>query len=440
MLQLTVRSRAVVFICITFFYARLFVFLRRPDKIRSPYSDSPTSTSYDDGRQQTSFLRSRYRHRLSEIFRGRRSSGRSPVSPTTIQPSMFSSPRSPHISGPDDTRRDSKTGKMDDIPPWERVELPSFQVDGQRFGGASANVVQRDNVWHDWKGFGGKKRPSTASSFSNTPGIPLASPRGSGSLASGKDFPGFKIDRPSLPPHLESVVGTPHMESVPLDMPEALSPKMGYSEAETQGRRRSAELSGSASSSREDADFIKVSGKSSSANGSPLTSSTSSTRIAETPRELNQFDPEIRRESAVSQAADSRRGSSIIPPHKKEFSMAIIDDYDTERGGDDSGDDDLDLMRVLQQTAPPDNFNDGYQVRSGSEQYDYAPESMSSYLNRKTALLMLWFPLGVSDFISLQGRLLKSGDSTSCCFPFLWLESYVSAVETQADYDLQLTS
>jgi hypothetical protein len=41
------RIRAVVFICITILYARLYVFLKRPDKIRSPYSNSPTGASYD---------------------------------------------------------------------------------------------------------------------------------------------------------------------------------------------------------------------------------------------------------------------------------------------------------------------------------------------------------------------------------------------------------
>jgi hypothetical protein len=70
---------------------------------------------------------------------------------------------------------------------------------------------------------------------------------------------------------------------------------------------------------------------------------------------------------------------------------------DEERGSDDEDeeedeeDNEMDLLRMLAQDSEPEDQNPGQK-----EEYELVPESMASYLNRKTALLMLWFPLGVS--------------------------------------------
>jgi len=74
---------------------------------------------------------------------------------------------------------------------------------------------------------------------------------------------------------------------------------------------------------------------------------------------------------------------------------------DEERGSDDEDEDEeedeedneMDLLRMLRQDSEPEDQNPGQK-----EEYELVPESMASYLNRKTALLMLWFPLGVSLF------------------------------------------
>ena len=354
--------------------------------------------SYDDGQHRSTA--SKYRRRISEIFRARKS-GSPGISPTAIQPSMFNSPGSPRME--EGERRTSKTARMEDLPPWERVELPVFQVDGQRYGGAAANAQPKD-TWGDWKGFGGKKRPSTASStFSSSTLIPMVSPR-AGSYSSGKEFPGFKIDKPStLSPHMEQIAGTPRM-TPEYEQPPGQSPLMGSSEQ--QQRRLSSELSGSMSSSQTVG--AHEGARLHHSDDDQSTPGTSSTRFPQTPGELRTFDPEIRRGSALSEGSDVGGKQFALPTIRKGSAVSGTGSnevYDAERGNDDE-DDDLDLMRVLQKTAPPDTFNDGFGVRSGSEQFDYMPESMSSYLNRKTALLMLWFPLGVSDLCGVIENLL----------------------------------
>jgi len=65
---------------------------------------------------------------------------------------------------------------------------------------------------------------------------------------------------------------------------------------------------------------------------------------------------------------------------------------DQEEEEEEESDGEMDLMRMLAQDSEPVD----QQRRGSREEYELVPESMASYLNRKTALLMLWFPLGVS--------------------------------------------
>lgn len=117
--------------------------------------------------------------------------------------------------------------------------------------------------------------------------------------------------------------------------------------------------------------------------------------------------------------SNASRRPSVAPPHaspvlEQENEDAIRSRDDHEKGNsdygdgdeegegegdddeEDDGDDDneMDLLRMLRQDPEPED-----QQR---EEYELVPESMASYLNRKTALLMLWFPLGVSLFLSLS--------------------------------------
>jgi hypothetical protein len=67
---------------------------------------------------------------------------------------------------------------------------------------------------------------------------------------------------------------------------------------------------------------------------------------------------------------------------------------DDDEEEEEEEDNEMDLLRMLRQDSEPE---DG-QNQGQREEYELVPESMASYLNRKTALLMLWFPLGVSLF------------------------------------------
>lgn len=75
----------------------------------------------------------------------------------------------------------------------------------------------------------------------------------------------------------------------------------------------------------------------------------------------------------------------------------------TRREGEEEDEDEggeMDLLRMLRQDPEPEGG-----TRSGEQDFELVPESMASYLNRKTALLMLWFPLGVSYITSLLSPL-----------------------------------
>lgn len=74
---------------------------------------------------------------------------------------------------------------------------------------------------------------------------------------------------------------------------------------------------------------------------------------------------------------------------------AYVYDADRHRGSEardeeeDESDGEMDLMRMLQGDAAASGNR-----RNPEASYEFVEESMASYLNRKTALLMLWFPLG----------------------------------------------
>ena len=131
---------------------------------------------------------------------------------------------------------------------------------------------------------------------------------------------------------------------------------------------------------------------------------------------------------------DGSRRSSIVTEGKKSpgihRSLSDPESDDIERGAggagpeeDEDEDEQFDLMRILQQTSPK-GVDDRFVAH---ETVEYVPESMSSYLNRKTALLMLWFPLGVSvSCDGLQVCLVDHLLSTCCCSRFPSLESYTT--------------
>ena len=176
-----------VFVIITILYARLFVFLRRPDKIRSPYSESPTSNSYTQRsahmtgtpkkrrRMQIPFRRSHHSQSTHE---------RLPDDATQhVQKSDI-----PQAAVGDQGAKALETGswqRASDTPPWEKVDLPAFKVDGQTYGGSATNhstLGSNSGTMFNWR----LARNSKAKRKSHMSELPTNSyPRqfGSGSFA-----------------------------------------------------------------------------------------------------------------------------------------------------------------------------------------------------------------------------------------------------------------
>lgn len=258
------------------------------------------------------------------------------------------------------------------LAPWERVELPVFQVEGQRYGGTSAPV--NGNIWGNWMGLSGKEqknRPSIGSSTS--PPAQTISRVGSHSTDTTHPSPLF--------------FNTPRLESIPsvMDPDQVLA---------LPGKRKMSADFGSMSPleriRKGSAIFTLIS------EPQIVTPSASSVHLS---GQQESYDPHVRRASALTQ--QSRRSFNDPSQAKREFlpvpqpSLSERDSPDVEARQHADEDDQWDLLRVLQQTAPPKTANDRFAPGEG-EVVEFVEESMASYLNRKTALLMLWFPLGVS--------------------------------------------
>ncbi|KAK4684863.1 hypothetical protein P7C73_g5303, partial [Tremellales sp. Uapishka_1] len=363
--------RCIVLIFVGFFYTRLYVFLKRPDKIRSQFSsDQRTGGSLTTAAGRRGFLPKMLRSMSS------RRASETPLSANDAAAHddvLAAPPNSPDPTTAD-SRRPSRGRDLQlaELPPWERIELPAFQVNGERFGGASANVqtqtqgsISNGSMWGDWKGLGGrefKKRASTSSSITPLHPAPPTGPRNTGGSASSG---GLKLS--TIPSNrLPQIDDSPLATFAPLE-------------------------------SRRDSDAILQ-----TTGDDDLTTSSSSTRYAQPgngeagaadtrrPSEITQ----PRRESDLSQFPDSRRPSGVGP-----FATALEDDLELQQGEEQGGEDEWDLMKVLKSTAPPKSFDHGFEVGSDGKEYELVPESMASYLNRKTALLMLWFPLAVSGLV-----------------------------------------
>ena len=158
---------------------------------------------------------------------------------------------------------------------------------------------------------------------------------------------------------------------------------------------RSGSIESSGSNTRSD-DIRKFSIISATISENPVDdTNTSSPRLS---GPIGAVDPHGRRVSTIAQ--ESRRSSATPNQSKRDLlpiphaSLLARDRSDIE-AQQAAEDDDWDLMRVLQQVEPPKSAGDRFAPAEG-EAVEFVQESMASYLNRKTALLMLWFPLGVS--------------------------------------------
>lgn len=433
-------TSATVMLLITILYARLFVFLRRPDRIRASFSDSSNGEMYESKPQSRAHYIFRSRNLAALLSRGRAgskgtdSSDKGPLHPpneksvrievpsarskatpaglrSTGESSLGAPTRPYHLPTPPST--------PDEPAPWEQVQLPIFHVDGERFGGRSAgggsNELRKEtsSIWSGWKGMGkndrergrtrgGEHRPSVTSSSSPPPTArsnfgsvstasrdPPGSPK-SATFASGAFPPTAEDD--FEPPSLHGDVGpdrTPTQtrynagdvwQTAPADRQGSVSSSLG--ERVERFRKPSAvsafeyrvteepEVPDTASNSRRGSGAIQ----------------NDVGRLAVTPNG-SQIEEEKAGYPYPGTAATSSQSTSRPRQHQR---SATGDEED--RDGEEEGDDDWDLMRMLQASAPAADPSRSHV----EDQVEFVEESMASYLNRKTALLMLWFPLGVS--------------------------------------------
>ena len=376
------------------------MFLKRPDKIRSPYSNSPTGQSYDSSykKKATGFLRKFSGDKESPTEKGDglgntgghgEGTGVGVVdfaNPTPIaQPDQSRKPsdaQSNQTPKPSEFNRDNRpsfnsglsatkfpetsyrppsapVSPMSEIPPWERIELPIFQVDGQRYGGPAAST--RTEMFGGWKGMNSKKRPSTANSTgSGNPQTPLAMPFPRGSISHGYNLTrgsdGTETTRSRQPSSETTLVSDRHM-------------------SEKDRTRKTSMMTTASNTSSTNYNSLN-SGQGNGLNYVNSRRPSAAPPLASPVMELDNEDF-LRSRSDRDGDEESRRPSAQ-------------DDQEEEE--EEESDGEMDLMRMLAQDSEPVD----QQRRGSREEYELVPESMASYLNRKTALLMLWFPLGVS--------------------------------------------
>ena len=500
--------RALVFISICFFYARLYVFLRRPDRIKASFSNS--------GRRDTSAQRSdpeyTYESATSSMMAERAARKHVLYTPKEKIASQFAKFSFKKRSAAGAAEADEKkVGKQDplrlvkekdyagpaggaaeqgptdrktepavtDIPPWEKLELPAFQIDGQRYGGPSSSAsAQSGSAWGDLKPFGkkigGAKRPTSAGSTRSAHKtlVQKAYPRdrtrsnqiaastdqssSCGRVSVGSATPSRHRQKSGEPPFAllstyegmapKTIVTAPSpqtdSDSFPIPSPiveEDTATKMVFKHL----RPHPAALDIAPDQQVADeprledriVDPLRASSGTSAVDVlTPSTTASSSRPLIDRARQPSLEHSHltgIRRESMQGGFGDneSRRGSGpvsfVLPPsHKEEgndtsseraFGSVSVPDYsssrmadgdeemaghskrtDSRRGvdddDDDEDDDDLDFAQMLAASYAEDPTATR-QGRSGSEDTEFIQESTASYLNRKTAMLMLYFPL-----------------------------------------------
>ncbi|WWC59593.1 uncharacterized protein I303_102150 [Kwoniella dejecticola CBS 10117] len=506
--------RCVVCIAITALYAKLYVFLKRPDKIRLPGSNSatgpyetvstPSQTDRDSGP---------FRGRLGSLipFRKKRGSSAAALSATPADASAeqeqgqqnsdssnFDSvlgsnePMQPNEKPPagaslplgsgaekDDTLNRKTSGMrrpsfspVKEVPPWEKLELPAFQVDGERFGGPSTSNTQSSSIWSGWRGMGsGRKRSSTTTANSantNATTVNVNSPSRLNSISNSVRAQSQNQNPHQNQPSTQDPASTnlkvsppgsfvPRMPSIPSeDVAQPITSAIRHtrnstddtfvtpSTASEKKRKKSVQLPPalplspkSNASSPEMAYSPKIDNRSrpsvTISEDLPITISPDTPRAGSMDQDIP--FPKITRDTptmtlpprsdnpwaSISPSQPNTPGGGMPVQQNFQFSLTPsatqsrhqrktskgteLSQYrfegEAEAGGaqdEEDEDDEWDLARMLAQPPPGSHSADDRfaprQSHTNGQTFELVPESMSSYLNRKTALLMLWFPLG----------------------------------------------
>ncbi|CAK9786880.1 hypothetical protein CC85DRAFT_331552 [Cutaneotrichosporon oleaginosum] len=436
--------RAVVFLFISFFYGRLYVFLRRPDKIRSGISDNSLGeSSYSkmkhswmrSSRSRVPFIKTRQTKTVVLNDKGERvfvdtashtasnashasSAGNTRPRPPPIvveQPVIESTPEEPRAKSPIRAKSPSRAKSPDpDIPPWERIELPVFQIDGQRYGGSSTPA--REYTWAEWRFSGRRTKASTPVPPAETSSFTTTSSPLSSTFKESYDKSLPKSVTPTSSNFGQSSQTSPgaaSFSSAALRMVHEMGGSncgsdTGYSSTptavEAHFSRRPSQASGSSLPERSDiAKPLRVFARD---GPSPMDTFNFEERRPSLPNIgsmpiLSQwrrpsYCPPILRPASRTAAAPSAQTSTLTGVDLEQ-GFIVLDEEKAEKmplpKEESVEDDQWDLKRFLDAEPAPAG-DDPFVVTQRSENVEYVAESMASYLNRKTALLMLWFPLG----------------------------------------------
>lgn len=495
--------RALVFVSIVFFYARLYVFLRRPDKIKASFSNSARNTAAQQSDPEYTYqsatssqiaarderkaaaeatVNEKIGSQFAKFTFMKRGDQAPPAEESAGQPELsrpirekdFASRTGP---GSPEKNKDSRSGsdgsKSSDIPPWERLELPAFQIDGQRYGGPSTSSTGSNWPGGAWgKKGGGSKRPTSSGSTrtgaktsvqkayprdrtrspqmaSSTAGQLISGQLGTAGASASASNPGeqsssFFSTYEGMAP--KTIVTAPSPQIVMESQFAAPSPVTEEDSAHSTVFKNPRPHPGNLDiapdqqvpNDLQPEDKIGELPTAAALNLAsdiltPSTTASSSRPLIDRSRQLSLEHSQlvsIRRDSAHGGIGDneSRRGSGpvsfVLPSsHKEERSdtgserasggslpESSVPDSSTKAGSgnegaaetpgkakqtdeEDDDDDDFDFAQMLAASVPDGPQTGTRQGRSGSEETEFIQESTASYLNRKTAMLMLYFPL-----------------------------------------------
>lgn len=490
--------RALVFVSIVFFYARLYVFLRRPDKIKASFSNSARR----DTAAQQSDPEYTYQSATSSMIAARAATtGEAPSAKDKIasQFAKFSfkkrgAGKQDHTknttvketdfagqAGAGDAEKDqvnqSRSGsdgsKSSEIPPWEKLELPAFQIDGQRYGGSSSNPgsSRPGSGWGELKPFGkkggGSKRPTSSGSTRSATKAPVQktyprdrtrSPQQAsviGQTSSIGQLGTSSSTRPEqeltssffstyegMAPKTVVTAPSPQTTMEPFSAPSPIDEEDNASSTVFRNPRPhpgnldiapDQQVLNPLQTDDQIGDLPPAAPSSLAADIlTPSTTASSSRHLIDRSRQLSLEHSQlvsIRRDSVQGGVweSESRRGSGpvsfVLPSsHKEEKSdtgserafgsgsspesslpesstkVASGDEGMTgfkgnQRENEEADEDDFDFAQMLAASAPEGAQTGSRRGRTGSEETEFIQESTASYLNRKTAMLMLYFPL-----------------------------------------------
>lgn len=493
--------RALVFVSIVFFYARLYVFLRRPDKIKASFSNSARNTAAQQSDPEYTYQSAtssqiaarearkeaddaRVKNKIASQFsrfsfnkkRGdqaqpnEKAANQFELAPP-IREKDFAPNSNPGSPGrKKDGRSGSNEGQTDEIPPWERLELPAFQIDGQRYGGPSSSSggSRPGSGWG--KKNGGSKRPTSSGSTrtgvktsiqkayprdrtrsnqgaSTSAGQSITCQLGSEDATSHRSNPGehsssFFSSYEGMAPRTIVTAPSPQTIMEPFGVPSPVVEEDGGPNTVFQNPRShpgNLDIAPDQQVPSESQTEDKISDLPTASHvslgpdiPSPSTTASSSRPLIDRSRQLSLEHSQlvsIRRDSSQGGTGDSesRRGSGpvsfVLPSsHKEERSEAASErasggslpssapDSSTRVGSgtegnsetagknrqnedDEDEDDNFDFAQMLASSFPDGPPTASRQGRAGSEETEFIQESTASYLNRKTAMLMLYFPL-----------------------------------------------